>query len=104
LPYKEPADGIHPYTHFTMDSVLAQDHAMWETQGPIADRTTEHLSYSDRGVSLLRKVAREEIEKVQRGQDPMGVYRGAEDLIVDTNFEESVKAEGSTVPTLVFVR
>ena len=87
-----------------MDSVLAQDHAMWETQGPIADRTTEHLSYSDRGVSMLRKVAREEIEKVQRGADPMGVYRGTEGLIVDTNFEESVKAEGSTVPALVFVR
>ena len=77
---------------------------MWETQGPIADRTTEHLSYSDRGVSMLRKVTREEIEKVQRGQDPMGIYRGSEDLIVDTNFEESVKAEGSTVPALVFVR
>jgi 5,5'-dehydrodivanillate O-demethylase len=98
--YKEPADGIHPFTHFTMDSVLAQDHAMWETQGPIADRTTEHLSYSDRGVSLLRKVTTEQIERVQRGEDPMGVYRGAADMIVDTNFEESVVAERATLPDL----
>jgi 5,5'-dehydrodivanillate O-demethylase len=97
-PYKEPAEGIYPYARFTMDSVLAQDHAMWETQGPIADRTTEHLSYSDRGVSLLRKVTAEQIEKVQRGEDPMGVYRGAGDMIVDTNFEESVVAERAVVP------
>jgi 5,5'-dehydrodivanillate O-demethylase len=99
--YKQPADGLHPYAHFTMDSVLAQDHAMWETQGPVADRTTEHLSYSDRGVSMLRKLARDEMDKVQRGQDPMGVYRGPEGLIVDTNYEESVKAEGSIRPSQV---
>jgi hypothetical protein len=84
-----------------MDSVLAQDHAMWETQGPIADRSTEHLSYSDRGVSLLRKITREQIERVRDGHDPMGLYRGSEDMIVDTNFEESVKAEGSIAPSLV---
>jgi 5,5'-dehydrodivanillate O-demethylase len=100
-PYKEPANALHPAAHFTMHSVLAQDHAMWETQGPIADRTLEHLSFSDRGVALLRKVAREQIEKVQRGEDPMGVYRGSEDLVVDTNYQESVKAEGSAVPALV---
>jgi hypothetical protein len=52
-------------------------------------------------VALLRNVAREQIEKVQRGEDPMGVYRGPDDLIVDTNYEESVKAEGSAVPALV---
>jgi 5,5'-dehydrodivanillate O-demethylase oxygenase subunit len=100
-PYKQPAEGLHPFTHFTMDSVLAQDHAMWETQGPIADRTLEHLSFSDRGVALLRKVMKEQIECVQRGEDPMGVYRGPQDLIVDTNYAESVKAEGSAVPALV---
>ena len=98
-PYKNPPDGIHPNTHFTMDSVLAQDHAMWETQGPIADRTLEHLSYSDRGVSLLRKVTREQIERVQAGLDPMGLWREPQDLIVDTNFSESVKAERSVPPS-----
>src|SRR5439155_19107958 len=99
--YKEPADQLHPAARYTMDSVLAQDHAMWETQGPIADRTLEHLSYSDRGVALLRKVAREQIEKVQPGEDPMGLYRGPADLVIDTNYEESVKTEGSAVPALV---
>ena len=73
-------------------------HAMWETQGAVADRTIEHLSYTDRGVSLLRKVTQEQIEKVQRGEDPLGVFRAPADLIVDTNFEESVKVEGGGVP------
>jgi 5,5'-dehydrodivanillate O-demethylase oxygenase subunit len=100
-PYKLPPDRLHPFSRYTMDSVLAQDHAMWETQGPIADRSLEHLSYSDRGVSLLRKVMHEELDKVARGDDPMGLYRGEEGLIVDTNYEESVKAEGSAVPALV---
>ena len=100
-PYKQPATALHPFARYTMDSVLAQDHAMWETQGPIADRTLEHLSYSDRGVALLRKVMQEQLERVALGQDPMGLYRGSEDMIVDTNYEESVKAEGSAVPALV---
>jgi 5,5'-dehydrodivanillate O-demethylase len=99
-PYKYPADALHPEARMTMDSVLAQDHAMWETQGPIADRTKEHLSYSDRGVSLLRKITREQIERVQQGLEPtLGLYRGSEDMIVDTNFSESVKAERSVVPS-----
>jgi hypothetical protein len=59
------------------------------------------LSYSDRGVALLRKVMFEQLDIVQRGGDPMGLYRGSEDMIVDTNYEESVKAEGSAVPALV---
>jgi 5,5'-dehydrodivanillate O-demethylase oxygenase subunit len=99
--YKLPPDRLHPYARYTMDSVLAQDHAMWETQGPIADRSLEHLSYSDRGVALLRKVMQEQLEIVARGGDPMGLYRGAEGMIVDTNYEESVKAEGSAIPALV---
>src|SRR5215216_1286987 len=44
-PYKTPADQIHPYTHFHMDAVQAQDHMAWETQGPLADRSVEHLSH-----------------------------------------------------------
>ena len=42
----------------------------WETQGPITDRTVEHLSYSDRGVVLIRRVMKEQIERVQRGEGP----------------------------------
>ena len=84
-PYKEPPDGLHPYTKFNLRSVLAQDHMAWETQGPIADRTVEHLSYSDRGVHMLRKLTLEQIERVQQGLDPMGVVRDPDHAIIDTN-------------------
>jgi 5,5'-dehydrodivanillate O-demethylase len=74
-PFKKPPDNSHPYAKYDNRSVLAQDHMAWETQGPIADRTAEHLSYSDRGVVLLRRVLKEQIERVQRGEDPLGVIR-----------------------------
>ena len=67
----------------------------WETQGPIADRTTEHLSFSDRGVALLRKLMFEKIEKVQRGEDPLGVLRDPDHEMIDTNL-----VDGSSAPTV----
>lgn len=97
-PYKEPAGARHPEAHYTQRSVLAQDHMAWETQGPIADRTTEHLSYSDRGVSLLRKIVHEQIERAQRGEDPMGVVRDPNHPMIDTNVDESIKVEGHGNP------
>ncbi len=84
-PYKEPADALHPYARYTMQSVLAQDHMAWETQGPIADRTQEHLSYSDRGIALLRKLMKEQIQRVRQGLDPMGVIRDPNHPMIDTN-------------------
>ncbi len=84
-PYKDIPDGVHPYARFDLRSVLAQDHMAWETQGPIADRTREHLSYSDRGVVLLRRVLKEQIERALRGEDPLGVIRDADHPMIDTN-------------------
>jgi len=52
-----------------------QDRVAQESQGPIYDRTTEHLSYTDRGVILLRRLYKESIEAVQQGRDPLGVIR-----------------------------
>lgn len=93
-PYKSPANALHPEAHYTMGTVLAQDHMAWETQGPIADRTTEHLSYSDRGIAMLRKLMREQIMLVQEGKDPMCVIRDPNHPMVDTNIDESTKVEG----------
>ena len=45
------------------------------TQGAIADRGLENLGYSDRGVVLYRRMLLEQIERVERGEDPMGVVR-----------------------------
>jgi len=97
-PYKDPPDALHPEAHYNMRSVLAQDHMAWETQGPIADRTTEHLSYSDRGIAFFRKLMREQIERVQHGQDPMGVVRDPDHAMLDTNIDESTKVEVADRP------
>jgi 5,5'-dehydrodivanillate O-demethylase oxygenase subunit len=52
-----------------------QDRCAQESQGPIFDRTMEHLGVSDEGVILLRRLYKECIEAVQRGQDPVGIIR-----------------------------
>jgi 5,5'-dehydrodivanillate O-demethylase len=97
-PYKDPPEGLHPYAHFDMRSVIGQDHMAWETQGAIADRSQEHLSYSDRGVVMYRRLMREQIERVQQGLDPINVIRDENHPVVDTNIDESIKVEGGGRP------
>lgn len=79
-----PIDSDVPYEHvplknpdgqYNMNLVLAQDAMAWETQGPITDRTREHLGTSDRGIVMLRRMLKEQIEIVQGGGDPSGVIR-----------------------------
>jgi 5,5'-dehydrodivanillate O-demethylase len=60
---------------FHMDNFTSQDHMAWETQGPIADRAKEHLGEADRGIIMLRKLLREQIQAVQNGEDPVGINR-----------------------------
>ena len=52
-----------------------QDRCAQESQGVIFDRTGEHLGVSDEGVILLRRLFKQSIEAVQRGEDPVGVIR-----------------------------
>jgi 5,5'-dehydrodivanillate O-demethylase len=66
-----------PDGEYTMDSFPSQDKMAWETQGRIFDRSGEHLGASDRGVVLYRQMLREQIERVQRGEDPLGTIRDA---------------------------
>ncbi|GEL21522.1 (Fe-S)-binding protein [Pseudonocardia sulfidoxydans NBRC 16205] len=55
--------------------VEGQDIMAWVTQGAITDRTTEHLGRSDIGVAMLRKMFREQMDRVARGEDPLGTIR-----------------------------
>jgi 5,5'-dehydrodivanillate O-demethylase oxygenase subunit len=64
------ADGEYDLCDFP-----AQDKMAWETQGALYDRGTEHLGASDRGITMLRKLLREQIELVQRGGEPMALVR-----------------------------
>ena len=95
-PYKNPPDQLHPFTRFRMDAVQAQDHMAWETQGPVADRTQERLTSSDRGVALLREVLLREIKKMYAGQDPKGVIRDPRQnaTMVDTHLTETIRQFG----------
>ena len=47
----------------------------WVGQGAISDRTQEHLAASDKGVILYRKMLMEQMDKVERGEEPMAVIR-----------------------------
>lgn len=62
---------------FHMDTFPSQDHMAWETQGPIAERTKEHLGDSDRGIIMFRRLLREQIQRVQNNEDPIGTNRDA---------------------------
>ena len=44
-------------------------------QGPLSDRTGEHLVTSDRGVILYHNMLLQQAEKVQRGEDQMFTIR-----------------------------
>jgi 5,5'-dehydrodivanillate O-demethylase oxygenase subunit len=79
-----PADGDAPWEYFPirddkgqyrLDHVLVQDAMAWETQGAITDRTQEHLGVGDEGIILFRKLLHEQIDKVQKGREPLGVIR-----------------------------
>lgn len=57
------------------DNVPTQDMVAWVGQGPISDRTSEHLARSDKGVVLYHNLLLESLEKIERGEDPMGIVR-----------------------------
>ncbi len=57
------------------DNIPAQDMVAWVMQGPISDRENEHLAASDKGVLMYHKMLNEEMDKVQRGEEPMCVFR-----------------------------
>jgi 5,5'-dehydrodivanillate O-demethylase len=57
------------------ESISGQDMMVWVTQGAVSDRTTERLGTSDKGIILFRAVLMDQMEKVARGEDPLGVVR-----------------------------
>jgi 5,5'-dehydrodivanillate O-demethylase len=58
-----------------MENFPSQDAMAWETQGPLTDRTKELLGESDRGITLFRKMLREQIELVMSGGEPIALIR-----------------------------
>jgi 5,5'-dehydrodivanillate O-demethylase len=66
----EEAPVYLPDGTFDLDSIEGQDAMAWVTQGPIADRTNEHLGAADRGVIVLRRLLQEQLAAVERGERP----------------------------------
>lgn len=74
------------------DNVPTQDMVAWVGQGPISDRTSEHLGRSDKGVVLYHNLLLENIEKSERGEDPMGTIRNQEENEPMINIRRERKA------------
>ena len=81
--------GANENGKFITDSANGQDHMVVVTQGDITRRDLEHLGISDRGITLYRELLMEQMERVERGEDPMNVYRDpAKNQIIEPPGEE----------------
>jgi 5,5'-dehydrodivanillate O-demethylase len=72
-PVTDPLTGRWITTH-----IMNQDFVAWTGQGPIADRTREHLGESDRGIIMMRRKLLEQAEVVRRGDEPTALVRDSE--------------------------
>jgi len=76
--------GVDAAGAFITDTANGQDHMAVVTQGSIARRETEHLGSSDMGIILYRELLMRQMERLERGQDPMNVRRKpAENQIIN---------------------
>ena len=55
--------------------VMNQDFLAWTGQGRIADRTTENLGLSDKGIVMVRRRFFSDLDRVAAGEDPKGLIR-----------------------------
>lgn len=70
--------------HYRMDTFSSQDAMACETQGAFASREKEMLGASDAGIVMFRKMFQEQIEKLEKGERPMGIVgEDRKDEIVD---------------------
>ncbi|HTE84876.1 MAG TPA: Rieske 2Fe-2S domain-containing protein [Dehalococcoidia bacterium] len=92
---------LHDNGRIMVETVAGQDIMAWMTQGPNSDRTTERLGTSDQGVILLRSLLYEQMEKVERGEDPLGVLRDpADNLTIEVPREGKAHyVAGAFVPS-----
>jgi len=53
-----------------LSTFYGQDRIIWETQGRVVDRSHENLGSTDRGIALFRRLLFEQIDRVERGEEP----------------------------------
>lgn len=82
----ELPEGVGFHLADFVQTIFQQDYEAVISQGPIYDRTLEKLGSSDKGIILYRKIMKEQVEAVQRGEEPPAVMRGAEwERILDSS-------------------
>ena len=74
-PPVEFTDQLLPNGEYDLTTFYGQDRMAWETQGPIYDRTQEHLGATDRGIIMFRRLLSEQIKIVEQGGEPMALIR-----------------------------
>lgn len=85
---------------FVLDFVDGGDIMTWVTQGPIADRTRELLSDTDKGIVLFRRLLLDQLGRVEAGHDPLGVRRPPDgDAVIELPQEREKYGEGETFLT-----
>lgn len=70
--------GVDNGRKFVLDTANGQDHMAVVTQGDIARREIEHLTTSDMGITLYRQLLMNQIELMERGEQPMNVYQDSD--------------------------
>lgn len=71
-----------------------QDRVVWETQGVVFDRTSETLGATDRGIVMYRRMLEEQIERVERGEEPTVA------VVRDPAQNAMIKFESATRPRI----
>ena len=86
---------------FVLDAIFNQDFMAWVSQGPtpIAERNKEKLGESDKGVILFRRMLREQLQKAQRGEDPINVFRDpAKNVSIELPLERHLLSASTNAP------
>jgi len=71
------------------------DYETQVSQGEITFHSEEHLNSSDRGVSMLRKVYRDQLAAIADGKDPIGVVFDKEKELVQLDAGTAVEPTGA---------
>ncbi len=81
IPYYEvplPFDERGRVDWSKLDNNSGQDILAWVTQGAINNRSRERLGDSDKGIIMYRQMLQQQLAIVERGDEPMNVFRDAE--------------------------
>src|SRR5262249_1997121 len=68
------------------------------SQRPIAVHALEHLATSDRGVVMFRRMVRNGVRAVQRGEDPFGVLRTPSGVIATYSQNTILRIPSAATP------